>query len=630
MATAGWYSDPQYAGWERYFDGKSWTDHRRPTPTPSWPAPAAPTRRQSATGDSRPDRSAAWTPPAAEPDEEPEDSSWWKPANTRDRRAPTDLSAAGPDPTTDLPRRERPRDDFPPTGVPPADLPPAYRQRTDGARTATERPATDEPPAEPNGATTTEKPVGVASAQRPRRPLLIKLGLIAVVVVLLAAAAVVVVPHLSQPLTYEGRRIVNPSQVLAQAATNVRTFVGEHHGVDDSSTRCYFLEPAKPAAGARKTNVASTILCGPVLFVDGTVGHEYLRFDLRSTGTTGGKVSLATARTPLSDRPSPLPHGVILKRPDGLRPPSGNGGLAVPPPPPAAANTLTSASIGSQTVPAAPASAVIGSLNGGLRLENVGTVTRFGSFETARSAPLGQKLIAFRVGPFIDNDGALKSLLASTTVSVNGGPGRHLPPATAPYYVLAVPASAASVNLVVTDAGYTQTISLLTGQPGPHNVTVLARTNRLVTLHQTKPVTFKFSPAIIGPHHKAQTTDTVSLTVTSAALTFWAGGTNHPASSPANAWLVPTYSYTDPDHPGQTFGLPSSVMTFTPQGGSPITATNLAIAPNRTLNVFSVPGSVVSGTLTITGSFSQPATNGHRTIKTTIASPVTFQVTFAP
>lgn len=630
MAAAGWYEDPQYEGWERYFDGKSWTDHRRPTPTPSWPAPVT---RESAAA-AAVDRSAAWTPPAVE-SSEPDDPNWWeRPAGRQP--AARDLPAAeplGPPRPTDLPRNGQ-------------------------SPTATNRSAVGSPPAEPDErdagtgagrAATADRPSGTAAtadrpsrtaADRPsptvrsrsrrrRRSPLRALALIGLVIVLLAAATVVVIRHLSHPLTYDGRRITNPSQVLAQAGANVRAIVGQRHGVDNSSTRCYFVQPARPAPGTKTSDVGSTILCGPVLFVDGTIGQEYLRFGLHSTQTSNGEVTLTAAHTPVSDQPAALPRGYVLKRPDGLHP-SRNSTLSVPPPPPAPANELISTSLGSQAVPPAPSNAIIGSLNGGLRLTNLGTVKRYGRFDNARSAPLGQTLIAFRLSTFIDNDGAFKSLLGSTTLSVNGGPGRHLPAATGPYYLVAVPASASSVNLVVTDAGYTQTLSLLTGQPGPHNLAVLTRGSRVAVLHQTKPVTFDFSPAIVGPHKKRQTSDTISVTVDSAALLFWAGPSQRPASSPSNAWLVPDYSYTDPDHPGQVFGLPSNVMTFTPHGGSPEPATNLAPGAGKTLNAFSVPATVTSGTLTISGSFSQPASNGHHTIKTTIPTPVSFTVTFPP
>jgi uncharacterized RDD family membrane protein YckC len=42
---AGWYPDPELPGGQRYFDGRSWTNHRNPPPgpwpPPHWPPPGA-------------------------------------------------------------------------------------------------------------------------------------------------------------------------------------------------------------------------------------------------------------------------------------------------------------------------------------------------------------------------------------------------------------------------------------------------------------------------------------------------------------------------------------------------------------------------------------------------------------
>lgn len=451
---------------------------------------------------------------------------------------------------------------------------------------------------------------------------------VTVVVLLLAAAAAVVIPKLSHPLTYHGRRITDASQVLADTQRNVRAMVRRRHGTDSGRTRCYFLQPAQQPAGAEKTDVLSSIVCGPVLFVGGHIGQEYLRFDLRSRSTSGGTVTLAAASTPVSNQPGSLPAGYVLQRPDGLHPPTGNGGLSVPPPPPAPANELISTSLGSQNLPAAPSDAIIGSLHGGLRLANLGVISRYGHFDTARRAPAGQKLIAFGVTAYIDNAGSLKSLLGSTAVSVDGKKGRKLPAATFPDYVVAVPKAATSVNLVVTDAGYTQTISLLTGQPGPHNLAVLARADRFDPLNQVKNMTLKYSPAVAGPKGKPETSQVVSVTVGYVALGFWAGPDQRPAPSPSMAWMLPDYSVTNPKQPGHTFSLPATVMTFTPAGGSPVTATDLVSTADTSLNAFVVPALLTSGTLTISGAFSIPSNKGKRSIAVTITPPVSFTVTF--
>jgi hypothetical protein len=50
LPPAGWYVDPEYAGYQRYWDGHGWTSERRGTVAPAGPPPpppsAAPMRRQ--------------------------------------------------------------------------------------------------------------------------------------------------------------------------------------------------------------------------------------------------------------------------------------------------------------------------------------------------------------------------------------------------------------------------------------------------------------------------------------------------------------------------------------------------------------------------------------------------------
>ena len=158
--------------------------------------------------------------------------------------------------------------------------------------------------------------------------------------------------------------------------------------------------------------------------------------------------------------------------------------MKVPEPPKAKANVIVSTDIGKQTIPAAPAGAVIGSRNGGAKLTSLGKVSRYGTGDKAFAAPDGQQLYAFSVAGSSGQDGSA-DLSGKLAVSIDSGPGTPLPSATAKYFVLAAPTTAKTVELVLVDAGVTQTLSLLDGAPGPGNIVVATRKHTDVTLSAT-------------------------------------------------------------------------------------------------------------------------------------------------
>ena len=68
------------------------------------------------------------------------------------------------------------------------------------------------------------------------------------------------------------------------------------------------------------------------------------------------------------------------------------------------------------------------------------------------------------------------------------GESRRLPD-TSGSYVVAVPAGAAAADLVMKADGVKQSLSLLTGQPGPDNLAVLARRDRSRKIGEGFPLT---------------------------------------------------------------------------------------------------------------------------------------------
>jgi hypothetical protein len=425
-------------------------------------------------------------------------------------------------------------------------------------------------------------------------------------------------------LTFQGHPIANPARVLSTAETNLKTVASGRHGVTANDSRCYFAVPKSPAAGAKKTDVDSELRCGPVLFVDGDASQSYLNFGLTNSATSG-TASLTPSAKPQADTPAALPTEFQLKRPDGKTPPSGSGGLKPPAPPAAAKDALVSADIGSQAVPAAPASAVMGSLTGGISLANLGPVTRYGKGDAARSAPSGQKLIAFKTAGAQGNDGDSTDLTSKATVIVDGGAAQALPARTAAYYVVAVPADAKTVALTLVDSGITQSLSLLDGKPGSGNIAVLARKNRTVDVTATVPFTFTYSPEVGFADGTGGTSQTATASFTHADLSYIQadvdGGTSVTASSPSTAILFLELSYTGTKDKGE-YGFPASLVTFTPSGGAAVAAKNIAGATKDFL-VFEVPAGLTTGTITIGGTATLNYADATGTYKESVPTAVT-------
>jgi hypothetical protein len=464
--------------------------------------------------------------------------------------------------------------------------------------------------------------------RRSRVPLIV--GLVAVLAAGLSVGGYLLFRGESSPtFTFDGKAIDSPNKPLQQTAAIVRSLVSSRHGAQSKDTRCYYALRAQPTQGAEKSDIDDSIWCGPVLFVDGDPGKQYLRFPLNSQPTNGDKVTLTPSGQPISDDPESVPSGFTLKRPDNATPSSGPGDLSAPAPPPAAANALLATDVGTVTVPSAPHGAMIGSINGGVTLTRLGTVRRYGSGDTARCAPRGSQLLAFRLTGAMGDDGVPADLSSHAKVSINGGAGRRLPNAdTDQYLVVAVPNSARSVELVLNDGGYQQTLSLLSGKPGSRNIKVLTRSHRHSDVHRTGSVRFTFSQTVGFPDGSSGTSQTGTFTVDGATLAFSLPTKHVKASSTSKALLYIEAMYTVPQSPGRNLGFPPETMTFTPAGGAPIRARNVATSADLVYDIFEVPADLTSGTLHIAGSFTEKFVNSSSSYTTAVATPITVPVTF--
>jgi hypothetical protein len=414
----------------------------------------------------------------------------------------------------------------------------------------------------------------------------------------------------SSSLTFHGKKVDDPAGTLRRAEKSLDALVVSRHGAKSVDTRCYFAIPANPPKDAKKTDVDGALRCGPVLFVDGNPARAYLSFPVTAIAAGKGAVRLTPAARPISDEPGPAPVGLVFRRPDKLTPPL-PAGLAVPAPPPAQPDTLVAADLGNQTLRAAPGDALMVSLRGGVHLTEVGSVDRYGTGDHARSAPPGQRLIAFTYTPVPGQVANIPPPATQLGISTGGGPVRRLPAVHGTQaVVVAVPAKGQAAIVLNAD-GVRQTLALPSGKPGPSNLAVLRRNRIDAALAVNKPITISF----------ARPGNVISLagrvTVTRALLGYWTDDGTHHASGSGRALLWMDLRFHAP-HQRTATGIDAPLLRLTPVGGRSITAKD--VDPGKAVfAVFEVPATFTRGTVTITGT-----ERGNPTI--TVVTPLGFPV----
>ncbi len=430
------------------------------------------------------------------------------------------------------------------------------------------------------------------SRRRNRRPL-IAVG--AAVVVVAGVVTWLAWPGSDAPsITYRGKPVAAAGKVLTSAETALGKYVQSRHGAQNADTRCYFSKPSTPRAAAKKSDIDPQMLCGPLLFVDGDPAKAYVPVTLVPDVT--GKQATLTVPTSLSDlRSQALPSEVKLVRPDGKTPPPGADGLEAPTPPPAAAGVLTTATLGPVAAPTSLADARVVGKTTGFTLEAAGEVPRYGLDDDARSAPAGQKLIAFQLSY---GEGDVSGIgAAEAQIVVDGGTPKPVPDTSGgdEWVIVALP-KAGSAVLQLKDGGFTQTLSLPAGKPGASNLAVLARRHRTATVRKTASIPVHLS----NGGGSADVTFHARMSV--AALDFWIPGheTRH-AIDGRHAILSTNLVYTDSGSPGTIYGFEPALLRLKLPNGQVIRARNVATG-NRIFDVFTVPATFTRGTLQITGS----------------------------
>jgi hypothetical protein len=190
----------------------------------------------------------------------------------------------------------------------------------------------------------------------------------------------------------------------------------------------------------------------------------------------------------------------------------------------------TATALGAALTPAAPGAELIGP-DAGVQLLSYGFVPDYRSGQSSRAAPAGHRLIAFAARPLSSEDPANPADPAESidppAVSLRVGADESAPLAlTAGYVVASVPLAPTSIDLVLSDGGVKQSISLLTGELSPGNPVVCSRLNRVATVGTSAAVSIK-----VQPTGRAAGLTTGSVTLRTVSLSYWAADGSHASAS---------------------------------------------------------------------------------------------------
>jgi len=460
----------------------------------------------------------------------------------------------------------------------------------------------------------------------------IRLIAVCVLGVLAGAGWLVLQPKPARMLTSYGKPISNAGSLLRQTEAAMRRTVRARHGEVARDSRCYYTSQATgdtgsadsgpadgdtgssdggtgPAAGgtAGLTAIGDRMLCGPVQLVDGDPSRPYLAYNLLSSPDGHGRFRLSVSSLD-SDATSadPRPDSQLV-RPDGAQPPD-HITIKQPRPPAAVGDVLTTTSTLRTPITPAPSTAVMIGQMSGVRLVEYGFVDVYGWGDQARTAPAGYRLLAFATEPV---PGELAADNPDLSVRVDGRERGPLA-LTSDYVVTAVPKHARQVDLVLTDSGLKQTISLLTGKPDVGNPAVTVRSHDRQRLNVARPIRVRLQTSA------GTGVLTGTLTVRQVSLSYWAADGNCPG--PDRAWLhVGAVLQLEGDR--QPYGAEPALLSLSMPGAGRRTTANAAANPVTGVDdVVDVPASFTSGSLLFAGTVK--TAKGTLTVLTPITIPV--------
>jgi hypothetical protein len=416
----------------------------------------------------------------------------------------------------------------------------------------------------------------------------IRLVAVCVIGVLVGAGWLVLKPQLSRQLSSYGEPVVNAAQLLSQVERTMNQEVQARHGARGRGARCYYSADG-PSGGDLPTAIGDRMFCGPVLFIDGDPSRPYLTYNLLATPTTDGRMRLAvdTAGTDV-DSPDPRPASQLI-RPDGKLPPAGDR-FSTPRPPAAVGDVLTTtATLRSPLTAAPPSARMVGQLSG-VRLVEYGFVTSYDWGDRARTVPPGYRLLAFATNPEPGEAGEQTPDLSVRVDGVERGPLQS----TSDYFVTAVPLQARTVDLVLTDSGVKQSLSLLSGKPDGNNPVVTMRAHTSQQLSLSRPVKVRLKTAA------GTGTLNGTLSVQAVTLTYWAADGTRCAQAD-QAWLhIAATVKLDGDK--RAYGAEPALISVSLPPSGRLVAQNAAGDPSTEVDdVVQVPASLTNGSLTYSG-----------------------------
>jgi hypothetical protein len=416
-------------------------------------------------------------------------------------------------------------------------------------------------------------------------------------------------------ITAYGQPVADPQGVLAEAQRHFVSYATGRHGTLGSDARCWFQRPAD------SSDVAGTLLCGPVLFYDGDPQAPYLQFALIAHGTAS-PVHLEALDHPTAADPAAAASGTTLVRPGVTAHPVRTADITAPTPPPAARNVLAMTdAVHPADLLQAPPTAVIGSDTITLTLKSYGPVDAVGTGAAERSAPAWLQLFAFELAFTGGENGFAPLSKLDLGVAIGAAPPRplHLPATGVDkggqLFVVATPPTEL-LFLVFTEDGVTQRLSLRDATPDPGNIEFLQPG------HSVDIDPFGISvPAVLtlSGHHPKATHVFVSLD--SVVRQFFLPGSGaHPPRND-HIFLFLSIEYRMAELPG-TFGFATpDIVTLTPRGGTPIKG---RIVNGSATPLFDVPVDMTDATVTLAGD------DAHLGYGLSLHDPVTFPLHMVP
>jgi hypothetical protein len=250
----------------------------------------------------------------------------------------------------------------------------------------------------------------------------------------------------------------------------------------------------------------------------------------------------------------------------------------------------------------------MGSLHAGVAVLAVGEVDQVPTEDGLRRAPVGGRLVAFRVGDWTCEDEPCADWRSLQPRVVIDGDSRDFPKG-GDTFVVVVPPGSASVDLVVEADGYTQSVSLVEGKDGRGNIELLAGRDRerKVPIGGTFRLAEHTSIALDDGAGGRSEEFVRDVAVDYAQLRFFLHGAT--PAGPRRAFLVVNAYYS---HAGVSakFVLGPGEVAFVDADGTRYEPRDLDPSPDKGLLGFEVPATVRSGTLLIGGTSDKVSTTG--------------------